>query len=48
LKTRKFTDRGVGNKFSRIAKVAKPNDNGKIKVTSWSRETGKRPLKPPS
>lgn len=33
LKTTKFTDRGVGNKFSRIAKVAKPNENGKIKVT---------------
>jgi hypothetical protein len=33
LKTKKFTDGRVGNKFSRIAKVAKPNDNGKIKVT---------------
>jgi hypothetical protein len=33
LKTKKFTDGEVGNKFSRIAKVAKPNDNGKIKVT---------------
>lgn len=32
-KTKKFTDGRVGNKFSRIAKVAKPNDNGKIKVT---------------
>ncbi|WP_157255498.1 hypothetical protein [Pedobacter sp. Leaf216] len=33
MKTKKFTDGRVGNKFSRIAKVAKPNDNGKIKVT---------------
>jgi len=32
-KTKKFTDGRVGNKFSRIAKVAKPNENGKIKVT---------------
>ncbi|KQN38834.1 hypothetical protein ASE92_05275 [Pedobacter sp. Leaf41] len=29
----KFTDRIVGNKFSRIVKVAKPSENGKIKVT---------------
>jgi len=33
LKAKKFTDRRAGNKFSRIVKVAKPNDNGKIKVT---------------
>jgi hypothetical protein len=32
-KTKKFTDGRVGNKFSRIAKVSKPNEKGKIKVT---------------
>jgi hypothetical protein len=32
-KTKKFTDGRVGNKFLRIAKVAKANENGKIKVT---------------